>query len=45
MARRLLREEFQVRDLATTGWGDSDTEIASWGVSKKRPRSNDGEGR
>ncbi|MCL2065769.1 MAG: hypothetical protein FWG98_15550 [Candidatus Cloacimonetes bacterium] len=32
-----------MRDLATTGCGDSGTEIASWGVSEKRPR-NDGKG-
>ena len=41
MTRRLLRGEFQRRDLATTGSGDSGTEIASWGVSEKKPR-NDG---
>ncbi|MCL2063749.1 MAG: hypothetical protein FWG98_05200 [Candidatus Cloacimonetes bacterium] len=43
VTRRLLREEFRRRDLATTERGDSDTEIASWGVSEKRPR-NDGKG-
>ncbi|MCL2064703.1 MAG: hypothetical protein FWG98_10105 [Candidatus Cloacimonetes bacterium] len=32
VTRRLLRGEFKMRNLAKTGWGDSGTEIASWGV-------------
>jgi len=42
VTRRLLRGDFQVSDLATTGWvtsqrreGDSGTEIASGGVSSE----------